>query len=451
MPRHPLPLITLLLAAACAAGCADHHGVVAPTIKDPYVFVDDFGAGVDYQAFSGSKFDAVSIDTTVRHNGTASLKVIVPAINDPAGSYSGGAFVTGRARDLSVYNALTFWARADRAVTLDVAGLGNDNTGTSRYTASCAGLAVGTVWARYVVPIPLASRLAAEKGLFYFAEGPEGGAGCTVWFDDVMFENLLTITNPRPRIASATMTPDIGTSLTVPGTAVTFAVDGADQAVSCMQGYFTFASSNDTVATAGEGEVHVVGVGTATITARLGTLDAAGALTLQTRPAPTTAPPRPTLAASNVISLLSMPYTNVTVDNWSTTWDFADVTDATIAGDSMKKYALTAYAAIEFTSHPIDASAMTAFHMDLWVPGGTTFKVKLVDFGANGTFGGGDDTQHELTFNAGSTPSLQTRDWTSIEIPLSSFAGLTGRAHLAQMLISGDVGTVYLDNVYFHK
>jgi hypothetical protein len=94
---------------------------------------------------------------------------------------------------------------------------------------------------------------------------------------------------------------------------------------------------------------------------------------------------------------------------------------------------------------------MTAFHTDVWAPSGTTFKVKLVDFGADGAFGGGDDSQPELTFNAGSTPPFSSGDWVPLEIPLTDFTGLLARAHLAQLIISGDTRTVYVDNVYFHK
>jgi hypothetical protein len=35
---------------------------------------------------------------------------------------------------------------------------------------------------------------------------------------------------------------------------------------------------------------------------------------------------------------------------------------------------------------------MTFFHTDIWSADFTEFKVKLVDFGANGVFGGDDKT-----------------------------------------------------------
>jgi hypothetical protein len=79
------------------------------------------------------------------------------------------------------------------------------------------------------------------------------------------------------------------------------------------------------------------------------------------------------------------------------------------------------------------------------------FKIKLVDFGADGAFEGGDDVEHELTLTADSTPAIATGSWVTLNIPLTEFTGLTTRGHLAQLIISGDPNTVYVDNVLFHK
>ncbi|MFO8145142.1 MAG: hypothetical protein R6T89_05390 [Candidatus Syntrophosphaera sp.] len=169
---------------------------------------------------------------------------------------------------------------------------------------------------------------------------------------------------------------------------------------------------------------------------------------------PTVAAPTPTEDPSDVISLFSNAYTNVTVDTWSASWDMADVADVQIEGNDTKLYTNLTFAGIEFTSQPIDASAMTHFHMDIWTPDPTAlpavFKIKLVDFGADGAYGGGDDTEHELTFDASSTPPLVSESWIGFDIPLSNFINLTTTGHLAQMIISGDPNTVYVDNVYFY-
>jgi hypothetical protein len=72
--------------------------------------------------------------------------------------------------------------------------------------------------------------------------------------------------------------------------------------------------------------------------------------------------------------------------------------------------------------------------------------VKLVDFGANGTYQGGDDVEHELTFTA---PTQNA--WNYYSINLSDFTGLTTKAHIAQIIMSGSGGDYYIDDIYFSK
>jgi hypothetical protein len=179
------------------------------------------------------------------------------------------------------------------------------------------------------------------------------------------------------------------------------------------------------------------------------TLTSGGVATGPAVPAPV-----PAQNPDSVISLFSNAYTNVPVDTWNTRWQFstADDFDVQVAGDDVKRYRNLNFVGIEFTSQPIDARAMTHFHLDIWTPDPTelpkAFKVLLVDFGANGTFGGGDDASHEVSFTR---PTLVSEQWVSLDIPLSSFAGLTTRGHLAQLVLSGDVPNLYLDNVYFYN
>jgi hypothetical protein len=119
----------------------------------------------------------------------------------------------------------------------------------------------------------------------------------------------------------------------------------------------------------------------------------------------------------------------------------------------MKKYTNLNYAGIEFTTSPLDASAMTHFHMDVWTPDPTSapnvFKVKLVDAGADGVIGtGDDDVEHELIFDE---TTMNTAEWVGIDVPLTDFINLTTTAHLAQMIISGNPNTVFVDNIYFYQ
>ena len=163
---------------------------------------------------------------------------------------------------------------------------------------------------------------------------------------------------------------------------------------------------------------------------------------------PLTAAPTPTRPAANVVSMFSNAYTNVTVDTWRTDWSNATLTDMQIAGNDTKKYSALSFVGVEATSSPINASAMTTFHLDAWTPNMTAFRVKLVDFGADGAFAGGDDVEHEITY----VPTLN--GWNSYEIPLADFGGLTTRGHIAQLIFSGlpdAAGVIYIDNVYFHN
>lgn len=454
-------LVTALVAAPALAallGCGRDPGPLDPwpLPTDPIVFQDAFTGAVAFEAFGNSKLDALSTDVTEQFEGGGCIRVTVP---NPGQGYAGGAFTTTRARDLTGYNALTFYAKASKPVTLVVAGLGNDNRGTSKFEAGRRAVPVTTTWTKQVIPIPLPSRLTAERGLFYFSAEPQGGSGYVLWFDDVRFERLDTITNPRPVMTSQFLNTFVGSTVKVTGTKVSFDVEGSGSVtVEHMPGYFDYASSDSSVAEAGDGVVRIVGPGVATITAAMDTTAVAGSVALNAGPFTPGLAPTPTLPAGNVVSLFSNAYANATVDRWSADWDRADVADLSIFGNDMKVYTNLVYAGIEFTSRPVDASAMTHLHADVWAAAGTTFRVKLVDFGADGVYGGTDearDRERELTFNASSAPAFTPGGWVGLEIPLSAFmdpaSGLASRAHLAQLILSGDVGSVYVDNIYFHK
>ncbi|RZK11739.1 MAG: T9SS type A sorting domain-containing protein [Flavobacterium sp.] len=162
---------------------------------------------------------------------------------------------------------------------------------------------------------------------------------------------------------------------------------------------------------------------------------------------PTVAAPAPTFPQSDVISLFSNTYTNVPVDTWKTDWSDATLTETQIAGNDVKKYSPLVFAGIETVTSQINASGMTKFNLNVWSPDFTVFKIKLVDFGANGTYDGpgvGDDSEHEITFN---NPAQST--WISYSIPLSDFTSLTSLEHISQLIIVGGGAKVYIDNVYF--
>jgi len=458
---------SLTLAAALAAlllpGCFDEPPLPESGAS---VFGDGFTTGFTPNAFAGSLLTSLSVDGTKAYSGTASIKLAVPG----TGAFSGGAVLADAPQDLSGTNALVFWATASRAATFDKLGFGlNFNPLPSTYQATLINLPLTPEWVRHYIPIPNPARLTAEHGMLWYADGD--ATGYSAWFDEVKFDLVdEAALNLRPSIATASTTIGVGATATVGGRTLLYTdFDGAERAVDSTDtpgsgpaaAYFTFTSSNPAVATVdAAGVVTGVSNGQAIVTARLGARDAAGALTVNVGnvapQAPTTAPPAPALPAADVISLLSKGYTNVGVDTWGTTWSNnsagPNLTEVTIGGDPMKKYTSLLFVGIETTgANLIDASAMTHFHLDVWTPDATILKVKLVDFGAGGAFGGGDDTEHELTFNAGSTPALATGTWLQLDLPLSSFTGLTNRAHVAQLILSSSTATVFVDNVYFHK
>jgi Bacterial Ig-like domain len=166
--------------------------------------------------------------------------------------------------------------------------------------------------------------------------------------------------------------------------------------------------------------------------------------------APTTAAPAPTTASGNVISLFSNTYaTNVPVDTWRTVWSAATLTDMQVAGNDVKKYSGMDFVGVEATgANSINASGMTYFNIDVWTPNAGTFRVKLVDFGADNAYGGGDDKEHEVVL------SPTTGGWNTFKIPFTDFANLTTRGHISQIIFSAlpvGTATVFIDNVYFSK
>jgi len=163
--------------------------------------------------------------------------------------------------------------------------------------------------------------------------------------------------------------------------------------------------------------------------------------------APMVAAPTPTYPAAAVIALFSNPYNEETVDTWQAPWSQAQVTDLQIQGNDTKRYSSVNFAGIETVGPNIlNLSDMTHFRMDYWTANMDPFKVKLVDFGANGQYAGGDDSESELSFQ----PTAQT--WNTLEIPLTQFSNLNSLAHFAQLILSGSPagsGVVFVDNILF--
>lgn len=377
----------------------------------------------------------------------------VPA-SDPW--WTGGKLNAASAYNFAAYNAVTFWAKASRTATLNAVGFGDAST--SAETA----MPLTTSWAKYVLPIPVPSRMTANKTLFYLADDAGGeGAAYSIWLDDIQYETLPASELGAPTAATLgwmSVGLAVGDAQVLPTDAGKNTVTFAQPALTLTKvglGYFTLTSSAPEVAAVNaKGEVAGVANGSATITAKLGTLSVPGQGEVKVAPlAPLSAPPKPTHAAADVLSIHSNgTYTDtIQVSNWHPGWgDHTVFTDVLIGGDQMKKYALLNWAGVDLAKAN-DVSAMKYFHLDVWTPNmATTFSIKLIDFGADGAYGGGDD--FECVFTPDLTGKLS--QWVSLDIPIASFTnGDRPMRHLSQLcwVDANGTGLVFLDNLYFHK
>ena len=451
--------LILNLVLGCDRDPSD-DSVLATYPKTAEVFIDGFSPGLDYGAFGNTLLTGFNVDTDVKYKGTASMRFDVPNVGDPEGDYVGGVFIDGGGRDLSGYDALTFWAKGSQAATINELGFGNDFN-QNKYVVTMTNVPLSTYWKKYIIPIPDASKLTSEKGMFWYAEGPENGQGYTFWIDEVKYEKLGTIAHPVPTIYNGINKVEdsfIGINTTITGLTQTFNMgNGVNQTVSVAPSYYTFTSSNTAVATVSElGVINVVGAGTTVITAKLGELDALGSFTINSlgdfTPAPT-----PTRAPANVISIFSDAYTNVPVEYYNGYYAPYQTTqgqdDIHINGDDIIRYTQLNFVGTQFSQPTINATSMTHFHVDIQVQEAMTaedhIRIQLGDFGANAVFGGGDDTSGSVNYTNG---SFTNGSWVGFDIPLANFTGLTSRSHLAQILFisDGTISNILVDNMYFY-
>jgi hypothetical protein len=469
--RRSLQSVVAVL-AALAAGCTQ-----SPNLTSPGVFVGKFSDDVNYQPFKNTSGADVLPDATVCFpetslycpDGGSTLRVIVPGPGDPANAFAGGAMVAGSPRNLSGYDAVTFWAKSTRAAPI-VIGLGADQTDNPRYKAEKI-VSLSPEWTQYVLPIPLATKLTGERGLFFLSAGADGSpaTGFTFWLANIQYVTLGTaIRGPNPVLPPVCVAKNVGDgafpafpsgiSGAIP---VAFDVNSGEGVMTGSNRYFTFTSSDPTVASVDPGgAVSVQGNGTATVTATLGGVEATGPLTVKVGSAnacpalaePANIAPTPTVPAANVISLFGSAYVPRTVLSWQTSWSTCcnDYKELDVPGTThpVKRYTLRSFAGVGFgtdgtSENQIDASAMTWFHIDVWTPNGYAFDVKLVNDPSG--------------FPSESTVRSYIQDtgtWIGLEIPMTAFRNLGGTSRLGQMLFlvpGGTAATFYVDNIYFHN
>ena len=426
----------------------------------PDIFIDGFVGGLDYFPFGNSFAEAFSVETEETYLGSASMRFDIPQFGV---GYGGATFPSTGPRDLSGYDALTFWAKSSQGADINEIGFGINGDTNNKFQVTLQNLPLTTNWAKYVIPIPDPSKLNQEKGMFWYAEGAENVAdegGYTFWIDELRFEKLGTIGQPQPAIFNGTdevQQTFVDTNITLTGLTQTFNLgSGQNQTLSVAPSYFAFESSDTSVAVVNElGIVSVIGTGTATITGTLGNVAANGSLTIESTGSLATAP-TPTLPAANVISVFSNAYNDVPVDFFNAGWtgSTTETTDINSGGNDIKYYTQNNFVGIGFENPTIDASAMTHMHIDVYTDDiiNGNFEIQIRDRGANGVINSdnnGFPTEDDVDLRY-TTSSLPQGQWTSIDIPLNGNLA-SQKNNLALLVFVGGVPNFYIDNIYFYN
>ncbi len=437
---------------------------------DPVGLTDEFFESFD--PATGANPDGFGTDDRVAFQGSSSIRIDVPAPDDPNGGFIGGIFRDrGVGRDLTRFDALTFYARGSTTATIGEVGFGND-FGEDKFSTIARNIRLSTDWRKVIIPIPDPSKLVQERGMFIFSAGTEStnGFGFTFWIDELRFEKLGTLGQPRPTILNGVDVEQEGfvdIPVTLSGLTQTFNTEtGENVTVTAAPSYFSFASSDIEVARVSElGVVSVVGTGDATISATLANVGAAGSLNLNVAGAFDFAPIPPVRNPEDVISIFSDSYNNINVDFFNGFFGGSTTLGGAIpvADQNVIRYTNLNFVSIEFANPTIDASQMTHIHVDVKVDEGLdpgdALIIELVDFGADGVFGGpGSDDS-----GGGAPPltsELRSGEWVGIDIPIANFTngtgigftGLTSTSNLAQVsFVSGNISDISVDNIYLYR
>jgi len=460
--KASLVLMSFLLILGCQNNDSDLRDidVTVSLNNNPDVFIDTFSGGLDYAAFAGSDYLGFQVDNKVAYNGSAaSMRFDVPNVGDPDGGFTGGAFFSTGGRNLSGYNVLTFWAKGLQAATIEI-GFGLDDKGSQDYKASCTQK-ISTTWKKYYLPIPDASKLTLEKGLLYVSAGAKNGDGFTFWLDEVKFEKDDDVILLEAKINSGQNTTKTGPApVQIEGLTTRFSLpNGGNQTVITTANYFNFISdNNEVVRVTPSGLVEKLGIGTATITANLGSSAAVGSVTVVSAGA-FVFPPIPTRPAANVVSVFSDSYTNIGVDFFNGYWEPYQTTlssDFEVNGDKFLNYTNFNFVGNQLSTPRADLSQMTHLHFNMYIPGAVPsnfdFLVTVVDFGPDGADGGGDDTRKQLFVPKSS--NIKANEWLTIELPLN----MTNKNKVGFIIYENinipqgpGLKEFYLDNVYFYK
>jgi hypothetical protein len=444
----------------------------------PAGLTDDFF--ISFDPAVGANTEGFGTDETIFYEGSSAIKIAVPASNDPSGGFIGGIFRDrGEGRDLSKYDALTFWAKGSTTGIIGEIGFGTDFL-EGKFPVGRSNIQLTTDWKKYIIPIPDASKLIQEKGLFLFSAGgldiidniPNGNEiGWTFWMDEIRFEKLGNIGQSRPMIYNGQdVVEDVftGSQIFLNDLKQSFQLGtGEVVTVNPSYNYYVFNSSDKTIINTddikldqtGKPYFEVLGQGKAKITATLNNVVAKGSYTANSLGSFDTAPV-PTRLAENVISIYSDSYVGVNSLNFAAFNDDSVVISTPIAnGNQYAAYDNLGFVGLGWDG-TVNVSEMTHLHLDVQVTKPGNLTVELIDFGANNS----DDALAQGTDDTAGgyiVPNNQLEEgvWKSISIPLGSFTRGTGGGglgspnlnNIARVVLVSNRGSFLVDNIYFYK
>lgn len=159
----------------------------------------------------------------------------------------------------------------------------------------------------------------------------------------------------------------------------------------------------------------------------------------------TAAPAPPNRDVSDVVSIYSDAYANVTLSELNPDWgQSTTLTEIQIEGNNTWVYNNLNYTGIVTDyGNPTNLSGMTHVHFDYWTPNGTTLGLKLV----NTSYSDGDPLKEDIE-NVG---EMIQGEWVSVDIALADYT--TDVSGITQLLFDslGNPATVFIDNLYFYK
>ncbi|WP_415060149.1 glycosyl hydrolase family 16 [Flavobacterium sp.] len=414
-----------------------------------------------YFPYGGSKPNAWSVDNQVSYKGSASMRFDVPNANDPEGNYAGAIFRTeGAGRNLTDYDALTFYVKASQGVVIGEFGFGEDFI-ENKYMTTLTNVSVGTTWTKIIIPLPDASKLIKERGMFRYSAGSQGtnGAGYTLWIDELKFEKLGSILPLNTSImngSNITNSTFVGVTSTVSGIIKSFNLpNGINQSVNISPSYLNFITSDPSVAIVNDlGVITPIEQGTTIITASFNGQPTSGSLTINCQGVFLNAP-IPTRNPANVLSVFSDTYNNVPVTYYNGFWTPGSTTgsaDFSVNGNNILNYTTFNYVGIAFANPTLNATEMTNIHFNMYIPGSVpsnfSFLISIEDWGPNQVDNGGDDTRQQIFVTAS---QVQANTWITIESPLT----LVNKNNIGLIIMENINGSsltnFYMDNIYFYK